>query len=49
MDKLIGFLIFILGGTLTYFLFEVWDMPIIGSIVALATIALTGMLVVGGD
>lgn len=44
MNKVIAIIVLIVGGVLFYLLSEVWDMPTISWIVALATIALTGKL-----
>jgi hypothetical protein len=42
MNKVIAIIIFIIGGLLFYMLNNVWNMPTISWIVALATLALTG-------
>ena len=49
MKKLIGLIVFILGGTLFFLMNEVWDMSGISWIVAIATLALTGKFVTADD
>ena len=49
MNKIIGIIIFLVGGSLWYLLHNVWDMPTISWIVAIIVILLTGKFMTSDD